>query len=287
MLSQEAGEALFAEAAGTIGCGIAVDEGECDRTVDRGENGGGAWPEAVEQALQLVGEREALSDEIISTAHQHPQCANIVRERAERAEPMSVGTQDIGEHVRIAGIGFTTCGAVSRAAGFDDIGMDRDDGVPRLDQRVDEQSSGTFNRDGKVRRQRHFAQRSQQSCQARSVVANLAPRYDLTATVNDTDRVGLAAPVQSSMIGHMPISSIGCTSTRAGRSCGSLTDWRSGRQALAHHPVVRCGLPAPAVQRVSCGPSNGERAGLSRQMLGLLNTTPLRGFASNSREVLQ
>ena len=117
--------------------------------------------------------------------------------------------------------------------------------------------------------------------------ANLTTSHDLAAIVDDTDGVARATPVQSGMISHMLISSNWRSSTRAGRSGGSLTDWRSGRQALAHHPVVRCGLPAPAVQRVSCGPSNGERTWSSRQMLRLLNTTPLRGFASNSREVHQ
>ncbi len=47
--------------------------------------------------------------------------------------------------------------------------------------------------------------------------------------------------------------------TRAGRSCGSLTDRRSGWQALALHPVVRLVLPAPAARLISSGPSSGKR----------------------------
>ena len=54
------------------------------------------------------------------------------------------------------------------------------------------------------------------------------------------------------------------------------------------HPVVRRGLPAPAVRLVSCGPSSGTRRRPSRQKLVLPNTnTPLRGFASDSPKVHQ
>jgi len=287
VLSQEAGEPLLAEAGSAFGCGIAADEGKSDRAVDSSKDSSSTGPEAVEQAAQLVGESSPLVDEIIPAAHQHPQCANIVGDGTERTEPMSIGAQDIGEHIGITGIGLTACGAVSRTAGFDDVGMDRDDRMARLDQRVDEQPRGTLNCDGHVRRRGDLAQRRQQRRKARRVMANLTTSHDLAAIVDDTDGVARATPVQSGMISHMLISSNWRSSTRAGRSGGSLTDWRSGRQALAHHPVVRCGLPAPAVQRVSCGPSNGERTWSSRQMLRLLNTTPLRGFASNSREVHQ
>jgi len=63
-------------------------------------------------------------------------------------------------------------------------------------------------------------------------------------------------------------------------------DRRFGRQALALDPLIRLGRPAPAVRRVSCGPSAGKRAWPSRQILGLLKATSLRGFASNSQEIL-
>jgi hypothetical protein len=96
-----------------------------------------------------------------------------------------------------------------------------------------------------------------------------------------------SAPVQSCKQKHGPISSCWGRLARAGRRCGWLTDRRSGRQALALHPVVRPGLPAPAARRVSCGPSTGERAGPSRQVLGSANANPLRPVASASQRVHQ
>src|SRR3954452_21520986 len=45
---------------------------------------------------------------------------------------------------------------------------------------------------------------------------------------------------------------------RVGGSCVTPTGRRSGRRALALHPEVRPGLPAPAARRVSRGPSGGE-----------------------------
>jgi len=287
MLGEEAGEAFLAEAAGAVGCGIAADEGECDRAVDGGEDMGGAGPEAVEQAAQLVGERGALGDEIVAAAHERAQGSDIVGGRHERSEAMPVGTQDVGEHIGIAGIGLAAGGAVARAAGFDDVRMDRDHRMTGFDQRVDEQAGGPLDGNGQFGRRRELAQGRQQRGEAGRVVADLLARDDLAGAVDNADGMACAAPIQSSVKGHMPISLGWCRLTRAGRSCGSLTDRRSGRQALALHPVVRCGLPAPAARQVSCGPSSGERAWPSRQMLGLLNATPLRGFASNSQEVLQ
>ena len=43
---EEAGEAFLAEAAGAVGGRIAAEEGERDRALDVGEEGGGAGPEA-------------------------------------------------------------------------------------------------------------------------------------------------------------------------------------------------------------------------------------------------
>jgi len=53
------------------------------------------------------------------------------------------------------------------------------------------------------------------------------------------------------------------------------------------HPVVRLGLPAPAVRRVSCGPSSGKRCWPSRQELGLADATPLPRFAPANPKVHQ
>ena len=64
--SRRAGAALS-------GVGIALKEGQGDRRVDIGEDGGGAGPEAVEQGAQAVGEGDALGDQIVAGADQRAQ----------------------------------------------------------------------------------------------------------------------------------------------------------------------------------------------------------------------
>ena len=83
-------------------------------------------------------------------------------------------------------------------------------------------------------------------------------------------------PVQSSTISHGWRPVVCDRLSRAGRSRGSLIDWRSGGAALAQHPVVRSALPAPAARRVSCGPTSGKRTWPSRRTLGTAHAAPIR-----------
>ena len=84
VLAEELGEALLAEAGGAMRRGIAGEEGEGDRRVDVGEDGGGAGPEALEQRAELIGERDALGDEIVAAAHERAQ-RRASRPRAARS----------------------------------------------------------------------------------------------------------------------------------------------------------------------------------------------------------
>ncbi len=287
VLGHEAGEALFAETAGAVGRGIAADEGERDRAVDGGEDGGGARPEALEQAAELVGQGNALVDQVAACAHQGPQRPDVVGGRQQRAESVTVGAQDVGQHEGVARIALAAGGAVARPAGFDDVGVDRDDGVPGLDQGVDDQTRRPLNGDRQVGRWSDALELGRHVGQPCRIVADLKADDDLTGAVDDAKGMACAAPVQTPMKSHSLISSACVSFARAGRSCGSLTDRRSGWRALALHPVVRPGLPAPAVRLVSCGPSSGKRRRPSRQGLGLADATPLDRFAPANPKVHQ
>ena len=154
VLGQEGPQALLAEPRGAVGGGITLGEGERDRAVDVGEDGGGAGPEALEQAPELVGQGDPLGDQVIAAAHQRAQRPDLVRAGRERAEAVAIGAQDIGQHVGVAGIALTAGGAITRPAGLDDVGMDRHDRVAGGDQRVDDQAGWPLDGDRHLRRRR-------------------------------------------------------------------------------------------------------------------------------------
>src|ERR1700712_2345733 len=167
--------------------------------------------------------------------------------------------------------------------------MGRNYRVPGLDQRIDEQSGRAFDGDWQFGRECYLAQPGKHVDEACIIVPGLDAGDDLTGTIDDADGVGGAAPVQTSVKWHV-LTSLGCSRlTRAGRSCGSLTDRRSGRQARALHPVVRRYLPAPTVR---LGLSRAVHAAStrwpSRQRLGPADTkaaTRLRIFHSEGAPV--
>ena len=70
VLGHEAGEPFFTQPAGAVWSGVTSNEGERDRAVDGGEDGGCAGPEPLKQAAQLVAEGDALGDEIVAASHQ-------------------------------------------------------------------------------------------------------------------------------------------------------------------------------------------------------------------------
>ncbi|MFO1038496.1 MAG: hypothetical protein U1E45_16790 [Geminicoccaceae bacterium] len=147
VLSQEACQALFAQAHGDVGGGIASEECERDRACDVGEDDGSTWPEAVEQRTELVAQCHTLGDEVVTAANRGAQCLDVVGGGQQRPEPMSIGPQDVGEHVGIAGVPLAAGGPVTGPAGFDHVGMDRHDRMPGLDESIDDQPGRSLDGD--------------------------------------------------------------------------------------------------------------------------------------------
>jgi hypothetical protein len=165
--------------------------------------------------------------------------------------------------------------------------MDRDHRMAGLDQGVDDQAGRALDGDRQFGRRRNAPEPGQHVGEAGGVVPGVDADDDPAGAVDDADGVGGSSPVETCVERHGLTSAACARLAQAGGSCGSLTDYRSGRQALARHPVVRRGLPAPAVRLVSGGPSSGERPWPSRQGLGRSDTTPLRGSAPNRPKVHQ
>src|SRR5207247_10196070 len=117
--SREAAQALLAEMGGAVGCRGAGEERERDGRVDVGEDGDGAGPEALQQGAELVGEGDALGDQVVSRANERAQRSDLVRERLQTPEAMPVGAQQIGEDEGIAGVALALRGGVTRPRGLE------------------------------------------------------------------------------------------------------------------------------------------------------------------------
>lgn len=164
------------------------------------------------------------------------------------------------------------------------------DGMSGGSQGINDQAGWSFDGDRQSGWRRDALAPGRHVGQPGGIVRRLDAQDDLAGVDDEADGVSCAAPIQSSGTWHVLIS-LGCDRlTRAGRSCGSLTDMRSGWRALAHRPLVCLDLPAPAARRSEasfgpCGPSSGKPTWRSRPMLGLPGTTLQRCSASDSAKV--
>ena len=112
--SEKPGDAFGAEALGCRGCGVLVEECEGDRCVDGCEDLAGAGPEAFQQSPQLVGQRHALGDQIISGAHKGSQRADLIGERLQWPEAVPIGAQQVGQDEGIPRIALSGGCTVAR-----------------------------------------------------------------------------------------------------------------------------------------------------------------------------
>ena len=265
----------------------AGEEGKRDRSIDVGEDGGRARPEALEQAAELVGQADAGGDEVVAAAHECAQRLDHVADGRERAEAVAVRAQDVGEHVGIAGIGLRPGGSIARPAGLHDIRMDRHDHMAGGDQCLHDEAGGALDGDGQRLGRRDPLEPRAKIGEAGGIVPDIQARLDGASFIDNANGVAARAPVKAGEEGHVRDLRVWTMLARAGRSCGSLIDRRSGWQAHARHPVVRPVLPAPAARRVSRGPSTGERRWPSRQTLGWRKPTPLSADSLRQAEVHQ
>src|SRR5437773_1314471 len=70
VLHEEPCEPFLAEPLGAVRGGIAAEEGQGDGRIDVGEDRGGPGPETVEQRPELIGEGDALGDQVVAAPHQ-------------------------------------------------------------------------------------------------------------------------------------------------------------------------------------------------------------------------
>jgi len=119
-----------------------------------------------------------------------------------------------------------------------------------FDQRIDEYPGGPIYGDGEAAAALEASQLADQPLEAFSGVLDLQAKLHAASDVEHANAVRLA-----------------------GRPCVKLIDRRSGFSYLAQRPVSRSSLPAPAAERVSYGPSSGQRTWLSQEVHGSLSAT--------------
>jgi len=260
---EKSGQAFGAEFGGVSGGRKLSQEGEGDRGVYVPENDGGTRPEALKKRAELVGQSRAVRDEIIATPHERAKRAALVGEGSQGVEPVAIGAQEIREEVRVPGITLASSSGVPRPGGLYGVGMNGNDRMAGLDERVDQGPGRSLDSDGKGRGSSQAPQLGEHFGQSRGAVCSLKAAVDASGLVDHADRMFLQRPVDACKKAHVrpPEKRV---NVPAGRSCRSLTVWRSGllrRRAL--HPVAGRGLPSPPTARVSSGPFAGKHTWLS------------------------
>ncbi len=264
VLAEELGETLFAQAGGAVGGGIAREEGQRDRRVDVGKDGGGAGPEALEERAELIGEGDALGDEIVAAAHEGAQRAGVIGRRVQRPEAMAVRAKQVGEDEGIPRVTLGARRGVTRTTGLEGVGVDGHDLEAGVEQRVDEQPRGAFEGNAEGTTPAEAAQAGEKVREAIGGVRHRALPMDAAGLIEDADGMGRTRPVDPDRESHCIASGDGET-LHGERFCRSLTDWRSGLpRHVARHPVAGLGLSSfCSGERVSWWPSRGERPWLS------------------------
>jgi len=250
---EEGAKALLAEAAGVRRAGVALEEGEADWRVDLAEDTGGAGPEGVQLRAQLVGEADALLDQVLARPGQRSQRPRFVAVGLEQAQAVHVGAGELGQDVGVEAVRLAAAGAVAVAGGGELVGVDRNDAGARLEQPVDDEPVRLLDRDpGDVELEQSPHERSHAFLAVR-----VAPLLQPAPVPADDDQpMLLACEVDPGRALH-PASSFGRC---AGSGPTGEVPWRMliGRPSGGRRPVAAPGASHRREALVSCGPSERQ-----------------------------
>src|SRR5207247_10963731 len=96
----------------------------------------------LEERPELIGEGDALHNQIVAAPHEGAEGARVVRQGLQRAEAMAVGAEQIGEDEAITRITLAARGGVARSARLPGVGMDGNDRVAGVHQGIDTRPEG-------------------------------------------------------------------------------------------------------------------------------------------------
>ena len=183
-----------------VGSVLAVESGQkaqADHRIDVGEQPDGAREDPVEVFAQLVGQRDAVSDEVFAGSAGGAQRGGGRGVGDQGPQPGAVGAQGIGQHEGVESVVFVAGRAVAASQVFELVGTDHHHRDLGGQQRVDQRAVGAF--DGHLVDPTAIEQ-AQQRPQSCSVVFDGASVDFASSGIDDRDRMITASPVDSA--GH-------------------------------------------------------------------------------------
>lgn len=148
VLDAERGHALFPEAGGGRGGGIAGEELQGDGRLDVGEHGLGAGPVRVQQCGELVGRGDAGAHEVIAGTYYGAQRLGLRRVGRGGAQLVLTQPQVLGDHRGVSRVALGAGEDFGLPPGLDGVGFHRHDGESGFQQRIDQTAVGAFDPDG-------------------------------------------------------------------------------------------------------------------------------------------
>ena len=191
---QPGGQAPGGEPVGALLAVEAGEEPQADRAVDVGEQADGAREGALEVGAQLVGERDAVGDQVLASPAGGAQSHGGRTVGDEWPQSGPVGAEGVGEDEGVEAVVLVAGRAVAGAEVLELVGADDDDGQAGLEESLDDRTVGPFDGDlvgG------HLGEPADQVTDAGGGMGDGEPLDHLTAGVHDGGRVVVASPVHA------------------------------------------------------------------------------------------
>jgi hypothetical protein len=199
-LAKERRQALDAERAGVLRAGVALQERERDRAVERAEQTDRRGPEPFELGAQLVAQPNPGLHQILSAAAQRPQRLGLVTVGLEHAKAMAVGSGELAQHERVEPVGLAARDPKPGPGGSDLVGMQGQHPQTGVQQPLNQQPVRALDRD-QLHLQAH--QRAAQRPQPCLVVRERGRQQLLARLVLHEHVVLLRRPVDARVTSHV------------------------------------------------------------------------------------
>jgi hypothetical protein len=163
-------------------------------TVDLGEQADGAREGELEVGTQLVGEGDAMGDQVLASSAGSTQGHGGRAVEDQRAQPRAVGAEGVGEDEGVEAVVLVAGRAVAGAQVLELVGADHDDGQAGRQERVHDRTVGPL--DGDLVGA-HLGEPADEVADAGGGVRDGEPLDHLAAGVDHGDGVVVASPVHA------------------------------------------------------------------------------------------
>ncbi len=260
--AQEPAKAGLGEPGGPLGRGEAAKEGQRDRAVDLGEQAGRAGEGDLQVGAQLVGQGDAVVDQLLAGAADRPQPGGLRAVGAQRVQPVAVGAQHVGQQVGVEAVVLVAGRPVPSPQVLDLAAWDHDHLEPGVQQGLDDRAVGPLDRHPA---DLQLGQASGQAAQVLAGVGHLETGADLPVGVQHAHHVQARGPVQPGQpgwCGSIHADPFRCGGSGRGRLHPPVPGRRgrrlTDRRLRARGPVAAQGVPGRRASLNSSWPSQGK-----------------------------